>query len=63
MHYSRAQLRTMVRRLLSAGMSAEQVKEWFVAEIPNAMMYAASLGLRARGSRRHTVHAQRQQAT
>jgi hypothetical protein len=30
---SRAQLVTMVRRLMSSGMTSEEVKEWFVAEL------------------------------
>lgn len=47
-HYSRQQLRTMVRRLLSSGMNSEEVKEWFVAELPQAMVYAANLGLRSK---------------
>lgn len=45
---SRQELRTMVRRLLSSGMNSEDVKEWFVAELPHAMTYAAKLGLRSK---------------
>jgi hypothetical protein len=45
---SRQQLVTMVRRLMSSGMTSEEVKEWFVAEIPQAMRAAAQMGLRGR---------------
>ena len=45
---SKRELRTMVRRLLSSGMNSEEVKEWFVQELPQAMTYASKLGLRGR---------------
>jgi hypothetical protein len=45
---SRQQLVTMVRRLMSSGMTSEEVKEWFVEEIPQAMRTAAKMGLRGR---------------
>lgn len=57
-HYSRMQLRTMVRRLLSAGMNSEEVKTWFVEQLPLALTHAANLGLRPRRRRAHTVAAQ-----
>jgi predicted component of type VI protein secretion system len=47
-HQSKQELRTMVRRLLSSGMNSEEVKEWFVAELPQAMTYASKLGLRSK---------------
>jgi hypothetical protein len=43
---SRKQLLTTVRRLMSSGMSSEDVKEWFVTEVPKAMREAARMGLR-----------------
>jgi len=43
---SQKQLRTMVRRLMNSGMHSEEVKEWFVQELPGAMTYAHTLGLR-----------------
>lgn len=43
---SRKQLLTMVRRLMSSGMTSEEVKEWFVEELPKAMREAARMGLR-----------------
>ena len=45
---SKKQLVTMVRRLMSSGMTSEEVKEWFVAEIPQAMRAATTMGLRGR---------------
>jgi hypothetical protein len=43
---SKKQLLTMVRRLMSSGMDSEEVKEWFVTELPKAMREAARMGLR-----------------
>ena len=45
---SRQQLITIVRRLMSSGMSSEEVKEWFVAELPKAMREAGRMGMRNR---------------
>lgn len=45
---SRQQLITVVRRLMSSGMTSEEVKEWFVAELPKAMREAGRMGLRGR---------------
>jgi hypothetical protein len=56
-HYSRMELRRMVRRLLSADMNSEEVKMWFVDQLPEALQYAQAQGLRRERRVRHTTTA------